>query len=131
VDLNHSYRGASTYFPDHVSGPHRLIVGVLCQLGDPPVSTHALLDTGSDWCVLPPWLAERLGFDRAPNPAVPPLLTRFGTLWGRQERLMLTFRADIGDDLTVEATCFISENWPGPLVIGWKGMMVPENWTGV
>lgn len=28
-----------------------------------------------------------------------------------------------GKSMTVEATCFVSAAWPGPLVIGWKGCL--------
>ena len=33
------------------------------------------------------------------------------------------FLATEGDNVVVEATWFISEDWPGPAVIGWKGCL--------
>jgi hypothetical protein len=44
-------------------------------------------------------------------------------LSGRLERVPLSFVADIGVPLDVEASCFVSEEWPGPMVIGWKGCL--------
>jgi len=37
------------------------------------------------------------------------------------ERLPLTLVAEDGAELPVDATWFLSEDWPGPMVIGWKG----------
>lgn len=42
---------------------------------------------------------------------------------GRFERLQTWLVAEEGDELELEATWFISEDWPGPLVIGWKGCL--------
>jgi hypothetical protein len=122
-DVIQRFRGAAHYFPDHRSGPHRLIVAVACHLEDRPTTYHALLDTGSQWCVLPPSLAAELGLDPGSEGESLPLHTRFGLLQGRLESVAIHFLADRGERLRVEATCFISEDWPGPFVIGWKGCL--------
>lgn len=49
------------------------------------------------------------------------LSTRLGTFEGWTERLSLELVATLGGNVIVEATWFVSEDWPGPLVIGWKG----------
>ena len=49
--------------------------------------------------------------------------TRLGLLTGRLERLTVTFTASEGNNLAIEATCFITEDWHGPPVIGWKGCL--------
>jgi len=35
----------------------------------------------------------------------------------------MRFRATEGQPLLVEATWFVSPDWPGPLVLGWKGCL--------
>jgi hypothetical protein len=46
--------------------------------------------------------------------------------WGRSlyhATTLLTFDASEGRPLTIQATCFVSADWPGPMVIGWKGCL--------
>ena len=47
--------------------------------------------------------------------------TRFGLLEGFLARAPVTFAAD--RDLVVDATWFISSEWNGPVVLGWKGCL--------
>lgn len=49
--------------------------------------------------------------------------TRFGLLSGILIRHLVIFVADEGIPAEIEATCFLSPDWPGPLVIGWKGCL--------
>lgn len=51
------------------------------------------------------------------------LSTRFGIISGWTERIPLLLPAEAGDDAEIDATWFISEDWLGPLVIGWKGCL--------
>jgi hypothetical protein len=37
------------------------------------------------------------------------------------KHIPIVFQAEEGEDLEVPATWFISEHWPGPVVIDWKG----------
>jgi len=115
--------GSSRYLTDYRYGSHRLLVAVFCRIADGATPSVALLDTGSEWCVLPPEVAQESGFDLMPDPATAPLHTRFGLIYGRLERVTITLIADQGHDLDVPATCFLSEDWPGPLVLGWKGFL--------
>ena len=39
------------------------------------------------------------------------------------ERIPVRFAAEEGNSLEVEATWFLSEDWIGPPVIGWKGCL--------
>jgi hypothetical protein len=39
------------------------------------------------------------------------------------ERGRLSFPADEGSPLDVEVTWFVSADWPGPVVIGWRGSL--------
>ena len=86
-------------------------------------AVRALLDTGSEWCIAPAALALDADYEAEPNPLVPRLYTRFGMLEGRLERITIVFPAEEGLDLDVPATCFFSPDWPGPMVIGWKGCL--------
>jgi hypothetical protein len=63
-----------------------------------------------------------LGYDPA-SEGPTRLHTRFGLMVGELIRLPVTFVADEGEPTTVEATWFLSADWPGPLVIGWKGCL--------
>jgi hypothetical protein len=121
LNLTQGYSGRGPYYADFEAGPHRLVVAVECQIAD--VSLHALLDTGADWCVLPPSIAEALGYDPTPDPELPPYHTRYGRLFGRQERISVYLLAEGKPSLAVEATWFISPDWPGPAVLGWKGCL--------
>ena len=115
------YASRASYLADFRAGPHRLVVAIACQLGLLPL--FALLDTAADWCVLPPDLADELGLELEPDPDVPPYSTRQGLLYGRHERLPVTFLSGEGESLEVDATWFISADWSGPAVLGWKGCL--------
>jgi hypothetical protein len=119
VRLIQRYTGRSPYFPDYLVGDHRLLVAVVCVIAEFPNPVHALLDTGSSWCVLDREVAAVLGCSG--EPAEEWISTRFGTLGGRLYRLPLLFVPRDGDEVRIEATWFVSDDWPGPAVIGWKG----------
>jgi Aspartyl protease len=115
------YEGKSRYFADYDDGRDRYLVAVDCRLGE--TTFPALFDTGSQWCVLPPRTAQALGYDLAAPQQTVPLSTRFGTFHGRLERIALSFPVEEGVTVEVDATWFISPDWPGPAVIGWKGCL--------
>ena len=112
-----------TYQTDYLEGPHSLLVAVPCLLEPGRVRVYALLDTASEWCLLPATIAVKLGYELEPAPGVPPLHTRFGLLFGQLERIPLVFPADEGTDLEITATFFLCEDWLGPAVIGWRGCL--------
>jgi hypothetical protein len=117
------YTGKRPYDTDQEVATGRLLVAVLCLLEEIPDPIHALLDTASEWCVLPPFLAAQMGLDLGSAEGVTVLSTRFGTLSGQLARVSVTFDATEGEPLTLQATCFVSEEWPGPMVIGWRGCL--------
>jgi len=121
VTFTQQYSAWAAYLADYRAGPHRLVVAVECRLGT--LSVFALLDTAAEWCVLPPEMATALGFDLEPDPAFPPYSTRYGLLFGRQERIPVTLLPEEGEPLEIDATWFISPDWPGPIVLGWKGCL--------
>jgi hypothetical protein len=83
----------------------------------------ALLDTASEWCVLPADLVAELADELDLIPVASQLHTRFGLLSGALGRVTIVFDAAEGVPLGVDATCFTSEAWLGPMVIGWKGCL--------
>lgn len=71
----------------------------------------AQLDTGAAWTVFDPQLTEALNVD--PLEAVTVTLsTRLGVFTGRLARATLRFLADEGDSVDIEATIFVSPEWP-------------------
>lgn len=123
MQLTQHYSGRSRYGDDIQTGPHRLLVGVACRIGDHPDRFDALLDTAAEWCVLTPQVAKEMGLENEWGEGEVVLSTRFGTFRGEWMRITVRFLAIDGESLPVEATWFLSEHWPGPLVIGWKGCL--------
>ena len=121
--MNQEFTGRAIYVTDKIDGPFRLVVAVPCEVGDLPERWSALLDTGSEWCVLPADLAAATGYASVAEEANEELHTRFGILRGSLQRIPVTFPAADGDPLVIEATWFVSDEWPGPIVIGWKGCL--------
>jgi len=122
VRLSQDYTGRSTYKADHEDGANRLLVAVTCRIGDLPYFTDALLDTAAEWCVLRADVLGDLDYPDEPG-EVTTMLTRFGALSGILRRISVSFIADEGDAVPVEATWFVAPDWPGPAVIGWKGCL--------
>jgi hypothetical protein len=121
VSFVQRYEGWSSYASDVYQEPYRLFVAVPCIPGEWLIPWEGMLDTGAEWCVLPADLASLLGGDVVVDAVR--LETRLGTFEGRLERLPVQFPAIEGEALRVEATWFVSEDWPGPLVLGWKGCL--------
>jgi hypothetical protein len=121
VSLTQSYAGRSRFNSDQILERHLLLVSVPCIVSNHPLD--ALLDTGSQWCILPASIAAELGFDSQSDSLEAMLSTRFGTLQGRLVRNPVRFPAHVGEAIEVDTTWFVSEDWPGPAVIGWKGCL--------
>jgi len=99
-----------------------LLVAVLCRVGDRPEEYAALLDTASHWCLLPPAVARLLGCD-LDAVSDTHLLTRFGRLTGNLLRFRTFLVASEGESVEIEATWFVCTDWPGPMVLGWRGCL--------
>lgn len=119
--LVQTYTGRTGYLADYAEGPHQLFVAIECLVGD--YSVNALLDTGSQWCILPARIAAAMAEGGASDAPREQMSTRFGTITGRLLRLPLALVAEEGETLDVEAMWFVSIEWPGPAIIGWKGCL--------
>jgi hypothetical protein len=120
--VNQTFTGRAKYQTDVAEAGATLELAVTCRVGDLDTAYRALLDTACPWCLLPPSVAAALGFDLETVGDIR-LHTRFGLLVGDIVRLPVTFVVDEGEALDVESTCFLSPDWPGPVVIGWKGCL--------
>jgi hypothetical protein len=129
VNLRHDYTGACRYVADHKVGPDPLLIALPCLVGGVPDEQYGLLDSGSYWCVLPQYLRRALGCEPERSAPVARISTRFGLFEGWLERLSLEFPAIIGEPYVVEATWFVSLDWPGPMVLGWKGCLERFRWA--
>jgi hypothetical protein len=125
--LQEDYLGALQYEASYPVGPHELLVAVPGYIGTPESLAYTLLDTAAEWCVLSAWLARAL--DLPPEGCTTRLETRFGLFEGWLARLPLRLRANVGEDLTVEATWLVVPEWPGPTVLGWRGCLERFRWA--
>lgn len=94
--------------PDVASETNRIYVKVAAPQRD--LTFLAQLDTGAAWTVFGPQITEVLDAD--PVGEAFPLSTRMGSFTGHLARATLRFLADQGDSVDVEATIFISPEWP-------------------
>jgi hypothetical protein len=120
--VNQTYSGRSAYLTDVEEVSGNLLLAVRCVVGIGTEEDVALLDTASQWCILPPSVALELGYDVETEGNVL-LHTRFGLLSGELPRVPIAFVAEEGERTEVDATWFLSPDWPGPIVIGWKGCL--------
>lgn len=82
----------------------------------------AQLDTGAAWSILNKEIASELSLlDGTGQPIK--ISTRLGAFRGRLERTLIEIVADDGDALSVEATVFVSSDWPGHNFIGYSGLL--------
>lgn len=116
------YQGWAKYQPDLHTDFHRLLVAVPCAISGLTGTRFGLLDTAAEWCVLPKEAVRTLELDPESGEQVR-LETRFGLFSGGLQRLPLTFVATEGQELAIDATWFVNADWPGPLVLGWKGCL--------
>jgi predicted aspartyl protease len=121
VRYSQSYRGRLKIETEYRLGPYRLFIAVPCRIGNEADAVHCLVDTAAEWCVLSQEFAEALGLTEAPRSHR--LETRLGTFAGSLERISVHLPGPMEEGLTVDATWFVSNDWPGPNVLGWKGCL--------
>ena len=82
----------------------------------------AELDTGATWSVLNAEVAEALDLLGGSGEPLK-ISTRLGEYPGRLERIRVDILADEGASLTVDATVWVSQDWPGGTFVGYRGLL--------
>jgi hypothetical protein len=92
-------------------------------LGELSFPVDAMVDTATPWCIFDPSIDEKVlaGFEIIEEPVF--LQTRLGRYQGTLYQGSLKILADEGDSLDVEATLFLSPDWPGGNFIGYLGLL--------
>jgi hypothetical protein len=83
------------------------------------------LDTGAEWSVIGGETAKILeGELELPTESFT-MSTRLGRIFGSLYRINISLLAEEyhGYDLTVESTIFVSKDWDGPIVLGYRGFL--------
>jgi hypothetical protein len=120
--VNQFFTGRAKYETDVEEEGGTLGLAAACQVEGSERVFRALLDCACPWCILPPAVAVLLGYDTEAAGDTR-LHSRFGLTVGELIRLPIIFVAGEGEPLRVDATWFVSADWPGPMVIGWKGCL--------
>ncbi len=113
----------SADFRDKIPGSREATskVYVTFRLPFLPGEFVAQLDTGAAWSILSREVAEaaEVAF------GLPDLTiaTRLGDIRGHHVRLPMALRAEEGNDLELEATFFVSRDWPGDNFLGYSGLL--------
>jgi hypothetical protein len=82
------------------------------------------LDTGAPWSILHRELAEALGALQLDG-EVTKTITSHGRMTGKLVKVPIEVVADHdnGQSLRVDATVFVSEDWTGPTLLGYSGLL--------
>jgi hypothetical protein len=120
------FAGSRTTYLDAVPGQvtrRDAKVYVRIAVGDPALTTMAMLDTGSTYSVLDADLADLIGaFDEADAPVVD-LATRHGVLKGSLVRRRVWLLAEAGASLDVDATFWVARDWRFGHFLGYTGFL--------
>ena len=115
--------GKASYFLDDIKG--KPMVNVRCKLANSISFELALLDTGAEWTVLALETVEDF-LDVMDGPLESKnISTRFGLKEGHFYRMPITLLADenMGNNVEVNSTVLIVNDWPGPSILGYRGFM--------
>jgi len=114
--------GSAEFFVEPEDRRGKIIVGVHCRIDDFEESDIALLDTGAQWSIAGGEVAQE--FEDYPIEVRDVTLkSRYGDITGNLVISRITLLADDGSDLSMESTIFISKDWPGPIVLGFRGFL--------
>jgi hypothetical protein len=117
--------GCSLFFVSSKVGRWRLPVAIKCRIGNLEETDLALLDTGAEWSVIGGETAKILENEIDFPTESFTMSTRLGKISGSLHRLNITLLAErnSGNDLTIESSVFVSEEWDGPIVLGYRGFL--------
>ena len=93
------------------------------EIGDGQVELLAMVDTAAPWCIIEPALAQALKADLEELPEEAILSSRLGRFSGRLYRGQMTILAEEGADLSIDATFFLSPEWPVGNFVGYQGFL--------
>jgi len=117
--------GSALFRISHKIGSWPVSVAVRCRI-ERLGPDLALLDTGAEWSVIGGETAMLLE-DQIGHPISSfRMRTHVGSIDGSLHHVNITLLAgeeDSGDNLTVETTSFVSEEWDGPIVLGYRGFL--------
>jgi len=82
-----------------------------------------MLDTGAHWTLIGSEHIELLGNELGEGLGAVMMSTRLGRFHGTLHRLPIRLLADLGTDITVDATCLALKKWTGPSVLGFSGFL--------
>jgi hypothetical protein len=117
--------GCSLFFVNRKQGSLRLHVAVECRFGTREETDLALLDTGAEWSVIGGETAK-IFEDELGSPIERfTMSTRLGRIDGSLHRINISLLAEenSGNDLTVDSSVFVSKEWSGPIVLGYRGFL--------
>jgi hypothetical protein len=117
--------GSNLIYPFYEYAPgETLIIGVECHFPRWSKIGMVLLDSGAQYSVVGEEIYAALSqtFQPTfqPTGEIIKMSTRRGLIKGVLERIEIRLVADVGEDLNLETTFFISEEWTGPTVLGFS-----------
>ncbi len=115
--------GRSRY-ADRTSGSHEPAAKIFVKIEPESLGGVILaqLDTGAAWSILDTQVADALSLlNGEGEPAR--ISTRMGPFNGRLERTRVCIVADEGESLSVEATVWVSPDWPEHSFLGYSGFL--------
>ncbi|HEX4962380.1 MAG TPA: hypothetical protein VF173_16200 [Thermoanaerobaculia bacterium] len=83
----------------------------------------AMVDTAAPWCIFTSRIGEVLRKAYDPISDRIWLSTRLGTFVGQLYKVPITFPAQEGVDLKLDATVFVSPDWQGDNFLGYQGVL--------
>ncbi len=106
-------------------GSWPVTVAVRCRIEHFELDYFALLDTGAEWSVIGEDVLIHIKDQLGPPIRSLTISTRLGTIFGELHRVSITLLTDPGqgNELTLESTTFVSEEWDGPVVLGYRGFL--------
>jgi hypothetical protein len=118
-------RGCASFFMSYQIGFWNLPVAVKCRVGSLEATDLALLDTGAEWSVIGGEVAEILKDEIGLPTESFSISTRLGKISGSLHRIPISLLAEqnSGDDLTVESSVFVSDEWNRPIILGYRGFL--------
>jgi len=98
-------------------------VGIPARVGVGGESAILLLDTACEPCVIAAHTPRRAGWTDQTGLGTRVISTRLGVFSGVADRMPVVFEGVRGEALEVDATWLIVEDWPGPMVLGWRACL--------